>query len=74
MPLLKKPARKKTGARGLRGIFEAAMLNIMYDLPSQKDVREVVFNESAILRREPPLVVMGEKKSPKLNINNFPQQ
>lgn len=57
----KKASEKKTGARGLRGIFEAAMLNVMYDIPSQKGVREVVFNERAILRKEPPLIVMGEK-------------
>lgn len=65
----KKACEKKTGARGLRGIFEAAMLNVMYDLPSQEGVREVVFNERAILRKEPPLIVMGEKKAPKFKIN-----
>ena len=54
----KKAAEKKTGARGLRSIFEAAMLNAMYDIPSQEGVREVVFNERAILKREPPLIVM----------------
>lgn len=59
----KKAVEKKTGARGLRGIFEAAMLNVMYDIPSQEGVREVVFNERAILRKEPPLIVMGEKNS-----------
>ncbi len=57
----KKAVEKKTGARGLRGIFESAMLNVMYDIPSQEGVREVVFNERAILRKEPPLIVMGEK-------------
>jgi len=61
----KKACEKKTGARGLRAIFEAAMLNVMYDIPSQEGVREVVFNERAILRKEPPLIVMGEKKLPK---------
>lgn len=61
----KQACEKKTGARGLRGIFEAAMLNVMYDIPSEEGVREVVFNERAILRKEPPLIVMGEKKSQK---------
>jgi ATP-dependent Clp protease ATP-binding subunit ClpX len=59
----KRAAEKKTGARGLRSIFEAAMLNVMYDIPSQEGVREVVFNERAILKKEPPLIVMGEKKN-----------
>jgi ATP-dependent Clp protease ATP-binding subunit ClpX len=58
----KQACDKKTGARGLRGIFESALLNVMYDIPSQSGVREVVFNERAILRKEPPLIVMGEKK------------
>lgn len=62
-------SEKKTGARGLRSIFEAAMLNVMYDVPSQEGVREVVFNERAILKKEPPLIVMGEKKAQKVKVN-----
>jgi ATP-dependent Clp protease ATP-binding subunit ClpX len=65
----KQASEKKTGARGLRSIFEAAMLNIMYDIPSQEGVREVVFNERAILRKEPPLIVMGEKKTPRVKLS-----
>ena len=59
----KRAKEKKTGARGLRSIFEAAMLNVMFDIPSQPGVREVIFNERAILKKEPPLIVMGEKKA-----------
>ena len=59
----KKAFEKKTGARGLRAIFEAAMLDTMYDIPNNKDIREVVFNERAILRKEAPLVVMSDKKN-----------
>jgi ATP-dependent Clp protease ATP-binding subunit ClpX len=65
----KKACEKKTGARGLRSIFEAAMLNVMYDIPSQEGVREVVFNERAILKKEPPLIVMGEKKPARMKIS-----
>lgn len=65
----KKASEKKTGARGLRSIFENAMLTTMYDIPSQEGVREVVFNERAILKKEPPLIVMGEKKPPKTKSN-----
>ncbi|MCA9508678.1 MAG: ATP-dependent Clp protease ATP-binding subunit ClpX [Myxococcales bacterium] len=61
----RKACEKKTGARGLRGIFESAMLNVMFDIPSQEGVREVVFNERAILKKEPPLIVMGEKNTAK---------
>lgn len=51
--------KKTTGARGLRGILEGAMLDVMYDIPSQPGVREVVINDQAVQRIEAPLVVMG---------------
>jgi ATP-dependent Clp protease ATP-binding subunit ClpX len=50
--------RRKTGARGLRGILEAAMLDVMYDIPSRKTAREVVISEDVILKGEKPLVVV----------------
>jgi ATP-dependent Clp protease ATP-binding subunit ClpX len=65
----KKATQKKTGARGLRSIFEAAMLNVMYDIPSQVGVREVIFNERAILKKEPPLIVMGDAQKNSIRIN-----
>jgi ATP-dependent Clp protease ATP-binding subunit ClpX len=49
---------KSTGARGLRGILESAMLDIMYDVPSQRGVQEVIINEKAVHKKEPPLVVV----------------
>lgn len=52
--------QKKTGARGLRAIFESAMLDVMYDVPSQSSIREIVFNDRAILKKEPPIIVMGD--------------
>jgi ATP-dependent Clp protease ATP-binding subunit ClpX len=59
----KEALKKKTGARGLRTILESAMLDVMYDVPSKKGVREVVLNERAIMKKEPPLIVMGKKAS-----------
>ena len=56
--------QKKTGARGLRGILEGAMLDVMYDIPSQPGVAEVVINEAAVLKSEAPLVVMEEAGAP----------
>jgi ATP-dependent Clp protease ATP-binding subunit ClpX len=49
--------KRKTGARGLRSILENAMLDIMYDIPSQDRVKEVVINEEVILRNARPIVV-----------------
>ena len=34
------------------------MLDVMYDIPSLKDVKEVIINDQAVQRKEPPLVVM----------------
>src|SRR6184192_745268 len=49
--------RHKSGARGLRAILENAMLNIMYEVPSHKNIREIVINEDCILKKESPLIV-----------------
>lgn len=49
--------KRKTGARGLRSILENAMLDIMYEIPSQDRVKEVVINEEVILRKARPIIV-----------------
>lgn len=43
-----KAMQRKTGARGLRSILEQALLDLMYDLPSLKDVSKVVIDEGFI--------------------------
>jgi ATP-dependent Clp protease ATP-binding subunit ClpX len=48
---------RKSGARGLRAIFEEIMLDIMYDIPSQENVKECVISEEVILKRDKPLIV-----------------
>jgi ATP-dependent Clp protease ATP-binding subunit ClpX len=49
--------RRNAGARGLRAIMEAAMLDIMYDVPSRGGIKEVVVNEDVINKGEKPLIV-----------------
>jgi ATP-dependent Clp protease ATP-binding subunit ClpX len=51
--------KRNTGARGLRSILESAMLDVMFDIPSQRGVKEVVINDRSVLKKEAPLVVMG---------------
>ena len=48
--IARKALAQKTGARGLRTILEEVMLDIMYDIPSQDDIREVVITEEVILK------------------------
>ena len=58
----KQAIQRKTGARGLRAILEQAMLDVMYDIPSHSNIREVVISEEVITRKEKPLVVYQDKK------------
>ena len=55
--IAKEALKRNTGARGLRSILENAMLDIMYEIPSQSMVKEVIINEEVILRKEKPIVV-----------------
>ncbi|MFW6177744.1 MAG: ATP-dependent Clp protease ATP-binding subunit ClpX, partial [Desulfohalobiaceae bacterium] len=40
--------QRKTGARGLRGVMESIMMEIMYKLPAMQDVQECVINKSVV--------------------------
>ena len=53
----KEALKRKTGARGLRSILENAMLDVMYDIPSQDRVREVVINEDVIFKGSQPIII-----------------
>ncbi len=53
--------KNRAGARGLRAILETAMLDIMYDVPSKRNVREIVISEDVIDKNEPPLVVLQKE-------------
>ncbi|MBI5094892.1 MAG: ATP-dependent Clp protease ATP-binding subunit ClpX [Candidatus Hydrogenedentes bacterium] len=48
---------KDTGARGLRSILEEIMLNVMYEVPSRKDVRECIITAGVVRTGEEPLLV-----------------
>ncbi len=59
----KEALRRKTGARGLRSILENAMLEVMYDIPSQDRVKEVVLNEDVITKGVRPIVLYDVAES-----------
>ena len=54
---------KKTGARGLRSILENALLKIMFDLPGQNDIDEVIIDTGAINGVSEPLIVHSKNKT-----------
>jgi ATP-dependent Clp protease ATP-binding subunit ClpX len=45
---------RETGARGLRAIIEGALLDVMYDIPSMPEIKQVVVDEDAIARTAKP--------------------
>jgi ATP-dependent Clp protease ATP-binding subunit ClpX len=53
--------KNKAGARGLRAIVESAMLDIMYEVPSRRNVQEIVISEDVIDKGEAPLVVLQKE-------------
>ena len=53
--IVDKAMERKTGARGLRSILENAMLDIMFTLPSQKNVKQCVITGETIDNNAPPV-------------------
>jgi ATP-dependent Clp protease ATP-binding subunit ClpX len=53
--IVKKAMERKTGARGLRSILENAMLDIMFTLPSQKNVKRCIITGETIENNAPPV-------------------
>lgn len=48
---------QKTGARGLRSIIEDIMMDIMYDIPSQNDVKKIVITKDTVLKKVQPTLI-----------------
>ncbi|MDY7547850.1 ATP-dependent Clp protease ATP-binding subunit ClpX [Glaciimonas sp. CA11.2] len=59
--IAKKALARKTGARGLRSILEHALLDVMYDLPSHKNVSKVVIDENSITHGAKPLMIYHDQ-------------
>ena len=64
--IAKKAMSRKTGARGLRSIVEAVLLDTMYELPSMSNVSKVVVDETVIRGESKPILIYdsaSDKKS-----------
>jgi ATP-dependent Clp protease ATP-binding subunit ClpX len=55
--IAKKTVKRKSGARGLRAILEEIMLDVMYEIPSQKGVRECLITEETVVKKDKPLLI-----------------
>jgi ATP-dependent Clp protease ATP-binding subunit ClpX len=65
--IARKSMERKSGARGLRAIMEASMIDIMYDIPSMEGVKECVINEEVILHGEAPILLFEQSKEAALS-------
>ena len=58
--IVQEAIKRKTGARGLRSILEKAMLDIMYETPSNSSIQEVIISENTITQDVPPKLIMRQ--------------
>lgn len=62
--IAEKALERKTGARGLRGILESAMTDIMYEIPSREDVQKCIITRETIDKEiEPELLLIDQSKA-----------
>ncbi|MDD4343940.1 MAG: ATP-dependent Clp protease ATP-binding subunit ClpX [Eubacteriales bacterium] len=61
LKIAEKTLLRNTGARGLRAILEEIMMEIMYEIPSRKDIKKVIITEDVIENNGEPIVVLKEK-------------
>ena len=60
-----KALKRKSGARGLRSVLEEAMLDIMFELPSEENVTECVINEHVVNNGDYPVILFENKENKK---------
>ncbi|HZK32972.1 MAG TPA: ATP-dependent Clp protease ATP-binding subunit ClpX, partial [Tissierellaceae bacterium] len=60
--IAKKAIERKTGARGLRGVIEETMLDIMYEIPSRDDIEKCIITREVIANRVEPTLVLSDVK------------
>ena len=67
--IARKAIDRKTGARGLRSIMEAILLDTMFDLPALEGVQEVVISDEVIEGRARPLYIYSDRKDEKETVS-----
>lgn len=69
--IAKKAIKRKTGARGLRAILENILLNTMFDIPNQDNIKEVVITKEVVeYHSDPKVIPLKSKKNNSLKNNN----
>jgi ATP-dependent Clp protease ATP-binding subunit ClpX len=57
MAIAREALKRKSGARGLRAIMERTMLDVMYEIPSQTNIRECIISEEVVVHNEGPILL-----------------
>ncbi|HCX65862.1 MAG TPA: ATP-dependent Clp protease ATP-binding subunit ClpX [Eubacteriaceae bacterium] len=60
--IAKKTIKHETGARGLRGILEEIMMDVMYEIPSRDDVVKCIITKETITKGKSPVLVYKDDK------------
>ncbi|NLY42512.1 MAG: ATP-dependent Clp protease ATP-binding subunit ClpX [Clostridiaceae bacterium] len=60
--IARKAIERNTGARGLRAILEEIMMDVMFDIPSQKNVEKCIIHANCITENKPPELIFNENK------------
>ena len=68
--IARKALKRKTGARGLRSILEAVLLDTMYELPTAEGVVKVVVDENTIEAGARPLMIYADQPNVKVSGSN----
>jgi len=63
--IAKKALKREMGARGLRAVVEDLMLDLMFDLPSKKDISRYLIGEE-VVRGEKPVITEERRRKPKI--------
>lgn len=59
--IAKKAIEKKAGARGLRGIIESTIMDIMYEIPSREDVEKIIITRESVEDNKLPKLILKNK-------------
>ena len=59
--------KRNTGARGLRSIMEQTVLGPMYEVPSDKSIKECIVTKDSVIKGEPPKFVHKQDKKKAVN-------
>ena len=61
--IVKRAIERKTGARALRSIVEAILLEIMYELPTMENVDKCLITRDVVAKNEKPVYIESDRKT-----------